>query len=130
MKNRMASWRNRWNNAKMTKTNTFWIAVAAVTLAIFLGFSQAGWVTGQTASIMSDRTSEDAVIARLAIICVAQFEQDEQKSEKMAELTEISTATQRTIFVKNAGWATMPGDTEPDDKVARACAQQLVSLNQ
>ncbi|KAA3661595.1 MAG: hypothetical protein DWQ04_15905 [Chloroflexi bacterium] len=117
--------RQRWNKAKLTKTAAFWVAVGAILLTMYLGFAQAGWVTGGTALQLAERTSEEAVVARLAPICVAQFDQSLERDQKLAELKEVNTSSQRTTFVKDQGWATMPGETAPDDKVARECADQI-----
>jgi hypothetical protein len=32
-------------------------------------------------------------------------------------------------FVKDQGWATMPGEEKPDNKVADACAKLLAEIN-
>jgi hypothetical protein len=37
---------------------------------------------------------------------------------------------QRDDYVKEQGWATMPGEDEPDRQVADACAKLLVQINQ
>jgi len=118
--------RQKWNNAKPTKSVTFWIAVGAMLLTIYLGFAQAGWVTGGTALELAERTSEDAIVARLAPICVAQFDQDSENGQKLIDFKELTTATQRASYVKDQGWATMPGEADPDNKVARECAEQIM----
>ncbi len=122
--------RQRWDKAKLTKSATFWIAVGAILLTVYLGFAQAGWVTGGTALQMAERTSEEAVVARLAPICVAQFDQDFERDQKLAEFKEATTPTQRATFIKDQGWATMPGETDSDDKVARECAEQIMLIGE
>jgi hypothetical protein len=79
---------------------------------------------------MADRAAEDAVVERLATICVAQFNQDPLNAEKLAELTVISSSVQRATYVKDQGWATMPGETDPDNRVATECTRQLMLLDQ
>ena len=117
----------KWSNAKQTKTHTFWIAIGAVVLALFLGFSKAGWVTGGTASKLAITSAQSAVVERLAPICVTQFGQDAQRVEKLVELKAVSSF-QRSKFVMDQGWATMPGETDPDKPVATECAKQLVLI--
>jgi hypothetical protein len=126
----LKDFRQRWNKAKPTKTVTFWIAVGAILLTMYLGFAQAGWVTGGTALQMAERTSEEAVVARLAPICVAQFDQDIERDQKLTDLKEVTTSTRRATFVKDQGWATMPGESGPDDKVARECAEQIMLIGE
>ena len=122
--------RQKWNKAKLTKSATFWIALGAIALTIYLGFSQAGWVTGGTALKMSERTSDDAVVTRLAQICVAQFDQDLENDQKLVDLKELTTSTQRTTYVKEQEWATMPGEATPNNRVATECAKQLMLIGE
>ena len=68
------------------------------------------------------------MVERLSTICVAQFQQDGAKAAKLVELKAVSSYQQGT-FVKEQGWATMPGDEQADSKVATACAKQLMLLN-
>ena len=124
----LANIRQKWSKAKLTKSATFWIAIGAIILTMYLGFSQGGWVTGGTASQMAVTTSQNAVVDRLAPICVNQFNQDPQKDQKLEELTVITSSYQRINYVKDQGWATMPGEAKPDDKVAAACTQQIMSI--
>ncbi len=129
MDTKRANIRQRWDKAKQTKSATFWIAVAAIAVTLYFGFSRGGWMLGSSAQTMADRAAETAVVERLAPICVAQFNQDPLNDEKLVELKAITTSTQRAIYVKDQGWATMPGETDPDDRVAAECAQQLMLLD-
>ena len=121
----LADIRQRWHNARLSKAAVFWIVIGAIILTINLGFSQAGWVTENTALQLAERASESAVTERLAPICMAQFEQDLESDQKLTEFKELTTTTQRSTFVKEQGWATMPGEADPDNKVASECAQQI-----
>lgn len=126
----MADIRHRWNKAKLTKTATFWIAIGAIILTLYLGFSRGGWVTGGTARQMAEITSQSAVVERLAPICIAQFNQDPQKDQKLGELKALTSSYQRSRYVIEQGWATMPGETRADDKVAAECAQRLMLMDE
>lgn len=130
MKMNTRSLRQRWDKAKQTKSATFWIAVAAIAVTLYFGFSRGGWMLGSSAQTMAERAAETAVVERLASICVAQSNQDPLNVEKLIELKAITTSTQRAIYVKDQGWATMPGETDPDNRVAAECAQQLMLLDQ
>jgi len=79
---------------------------------------------------MADRAAVDAVVERLAPICVAQFNQDPLNAQNLVELKAFTTSTQRAIYVKDQGWATMPGEAAPDNRVATECARQLMLLDQ
>ena len=100
----------------------------AIVLAI-IGFSWGGWVTGSTAQKMAEEMAEDAVVGRLAPICVEQYNQDSEKDEKLKELQDESS-WKRGDYVEKQGWATMPGENEADRNVAKKCAELLVELGQ
>ena len=91
------------------------MAVGAIVLLIVI-FS-AGWVT-------------DAVLERLAPIAVAQFMQDPNREERLKEMKKLESwgANNRSDYVQKQGWATMPGEKEPDGRVADECARRLVDL--
>ena len=117
--------RRRWDEARATKRVVFGFAVAAVVLTLIVGFNWGGWVTDGTAQAMAN----DAVVQRLAGVCVAQFDLDPGNQQKLGELKEKS-AYQRDDYVKEQGWATMPGQEKPDNKVADACAKLLMQTVQ
>ncbi len=119
----------RWNNAQPTKTMVFWLCVAAAVLTMIVGFAWGGWMTGGSARETAEDLAEDAVVTRLTPICVAQFHQDPEKDRKLKELEE-TNAYQRDDYVKEQGWATMPGEEKPDSKVADACAKLLMQISQ
>jgi len=119
----------RWSQVRPTKTIVFWSWVASVVVTMIIGFTWGGWVTGRTARNMAEVMAEDAVVRRLAPICVLQFKKDPGKDQKLKELKETSTY-QRGDYVRNQGWATMPGEKEPDSKVADECAKLLMLISQ
>lgn len=119
------SYGDRWDKSRPTKTVVFWSAIALIILTIIMGFTWGGWVTGGNAQSMAG----DAVTQRLGLICVGQSDQDPEKAQKLAELKKIS-AYQRDDYVREQGWATMPGEEQPDSKVADACAKLLILNSQ
>jgi hypothetical protein len=130
MRAKLQDIRQRWDTAKQTKSTTFWIAVGAIVLTLYLGFSQGGWMLGGNAQTMAVAAAEDAVVARLAPICVAQFNQDPLNAQKLTELQVLTTSSRRSTYVKDQGWATMPGEAASDNQVATECARQLMLLDQ
>jgi hypothetical protein len=62
--------------------------------------------------------------------CVAQFSADSQQAVKLEELQAITSSSKRINFVKEQGWATMPGETDPDNRVASACTKQLMLIGE
>ena len=65
------------------------------------------------------------MVNRLAPICVVRFNQDPSKDLKLKEVQATDT-WQRGDYVKKQGWATMPGEKEPDGKVADECVKLLM----
>ena len=115
----------RWSAARPTKTLVFWSWVGAAVFTMIIGFSWGGWVTGGTARTTGEVMAQDAVVKRLAPICVVQSGRDPAKAVKLVALKEESS-WQRGEYVGKQGWATMPGEQEPDSRVAQACATLLI----
>lgn len=120
--------RQRWNAVQLSKTAVLWICLAMVAGTMLVGFTWGGWQTGNAARNTATTTANDAVVQRLAAICVANFQQDPAGAQKLEELKAASSYAQRDIVIEQ-GWATMPGDEQPDTKVASACAKWLVQLD-
>ncbi len=102
-------------------------AVCGAIVLVIIGFSWGGWVSGGTAREMAEEKAEKAVVARLAPICVEQFKRDSAKDRKLEELKKEESWT-RDRYVEKQGWATMPGGTKADKKVAGMCAEMIVRL--
>jgi hypothetical protein len=119
----------RWTKARPTKWVLFWFCLGSVVGALIVGFNWGGWVTGGTAQKMAVQSGKDAVVERLAPICVYQFNQDSQKDQKLKEMIALSSY-QRADYVKKQGWATIPGEKEPDSAVAAECVLQLMQISQ
>ena len=117
--------RQRWDEARPTKTIVFWSWVASVVLTMIIGFAWGGWVTGGTARSMAATMADDAVVKRLAPMCVTQFKQGPGMDQKLKELAK-TDSWQRSEYIEKQGWATMPGEEKPDSKVASECARLLM----
>ena len=100
------------------------IVVGAIVLLIVI-FS-AGWVITKG---KAERMANQAVVDKLASICVAQFLQDPNKEERLKEL-KAKNSWERDSYVEKGGWATMPGGDSPDSTVADECAKRLSELGQ
>jgi hypothetical protein len=73
---------------------------------------------------MASVMAEEAVVKRLASICVAQFKQDPAHDQKLKELKELGVY-ERGDYVKKQVWPKMPGEQETDSKVAEECAKLI-----
>lgn len=101
-----------------------WSAIGGAVLLAVVGFNWGGWVTGGAAAAMAKDTASDAVAERLGSICVAQFNRDSDKGQKIKEMkAKDSWDTGR--YIEKQSWAIMPGEEKPDSRVADACAKQL-----
>jgi hypothetical protein len=125
---RRESFGDRWGNVQVTKSTVFWLCLASVLLTLLVGFNWGGWMRGSAAQRLAEVTGRDAVTERLATICVAQFNLDPARAQKLQEL-QATSAYQQAEYVTTQGWATMPGEEKPTSRVADACAKQLMLLN-
>jgi len=103
----------------------FVIGAAALAIA---GFSGAGWMTGTSAERMASDRAEQQVAEVLVPICVEQSKQDLRADVTMAKFVDANSFDQRKILIE-AGWATMPGSSTPNEDIVRACAEALDSAN-
>jgi hypothetical protein len=104
-----------------------WGAISGAIVLGIIGFAWGGWVTGGTAQKMAEEMAEDAVIGRLAPICVEQYNQDPEKVQKLEGL-KAESSWKRNDYVEKQGWATIPGQENPDRNVAKKCAEMLLQL--
>ena len=100
------------------------MAVGMVVLLIVI-FSTGWVVTSNSAKVMAHEISENAVVDRLATIAVAQFMENPNREKGLKDLKELDS-WKRADYVKEQGWAIMPGEKESDYGVAKECARLLV----
>ena len=113
------------NTPEWLKPALYGAAAGAVAVSI-VGFSWGGWVTGGTAKEMASDLARLEVVAALVPICVEQSKQDPQVTETLAQLKS-AYSYQRGDMLMKAGWATMPGSSDPNRNVASACAEELAT---
>lgn len=115
-----------WDRARPTKVQVLGSCVASVLATLLVGFTWGGWVTAGTAQRAAIVASGDAVAGRLVPLCIAQFEQDAARDAKLGRLKATDRWGQGD-YVRQQGWATMPGEPGADSMVAEACARALAS---
>lgn len=101
-------------------------AVVGAVAITFIGFSWGGWVSGNSADEMAEDRSEEAVTLALTPICVYQSSED-PNIETVISSMKAARSYQRSEFIMEAGWATMPGEDEPNAQIARACVNEFAS---
>ena len=113
---------------EMIKPFVWGIVVGAIVLLIVI-FSTGWVVTSSSAQDKAEEMTEKAVIDQLAPICVEQFLKDPNREERLKELKEKDSWKQGD-YVKETGWATMPGAESPAPGVADECARRLMELKE
>jgi len=99
--------------------------VGAIALAT-VGFGWGGWVTGLSADKLAAAQARQEVVDALTPICLVQAQEDPEYAPKIAELKAASRYERSSVFT-STGWATMPGATEADRRVADACLAKLAA---
>ena len=112
-------------NKDKIKTGVVGAIVGAI-IVMIIGFGWGGWVLGSTSQKNADTMIADALVARLAPMCLGQFNEDAEKDKKFKEL-QAKSRWERDNYVKEQGWATMPFEKEPDSRVAEVCAEQILN---
>jgi pimeloyl-ACP methyl ester carboxylesterase len=103
-----------------------WGVVLGSILTMIVGFSWGGWTTSSTARQVGLKQADAAVTAALVPICLAWQKADVGRAKKLGELTAITSSYEQTEFVMKTGWATFPGQPDPNRAVAEACASALL----
>ena len=102
------------------------IVVGAIGLLMVVFWT--GWVvTNSTAESQGKQLAKEAVLEQLVPICVAQYLQDPNKVERFEELKEKAYYL-KDDYVKEIGWAKMPGSKSLVRGVADKCAKQIIEL--
>lgn len=109
--------------------SAIWGAVFGAVGTMIVGFSWMGWTLGHTTTRLVAEGSQSAVVAALTPFCVSSYLKHPDATKNLALLrADTSPYTQRDIIEK-AGFATMPGNTEPTSGVAAACATALQTVS-
>jgi len=117
----------RWDGYQPTKSTLVWACVGAAVATVIVGFTWGGWVTGGTSRDLATTAGSVARGELAADICVERFNAAPDSAARLVELKAITSASAKRQFVEASGWATMPGQTNPDRRGAEACAAALVA---
>jgi dienelactone hydrolase len=104
-----------------------WGVVIGGILTMIVGFSWGGWTTSSTANQVANQRADAAVTTAFVPVCLAQQKVDPTKGKKLGEFKAITTSYEQTDFVMKSGWATFPGQADPNRNVAEACASALLN---
>ncbi len=120
--------RQRWDDLQPSKTMLVWSCVGSVVVALVVGFTWGGWVTGGTARGMAETAGDTSRYELASVICVERFLAAPDAAAQLAALKELSGSYQQRQFVEKGGWAIMPGADSPDRRGADLCAKVLADL--
>ena len=103
------------------------IGVGAVLLLVLI-FSTGWVVTSSAAKQQAQERAEKAVDRQMAEVCVYQFKQAENTQKKLQKLAEMDYSWDRAEYIRNQGWASMPGEDSSSSGVADNCAKRLMTM--
>jgi hypothetical protein len=103
-----------------------WGVVVGSILTMIVGFSWGGWMTSGSARQVALKQTDAAVTGALLPICLAGENADVARAKKLVALTAITSSWEQTEFVMKTGWATFPGQADPNRAVAEVCASTLL----
>ena len=107
------------------KPGVWGVVIGGIATAV-IGFSQLGWTTSGKAELLAQERANTAVVAALVPFCIAKAQQDPDKAVFAKFQAETSSYSRSDMVIK-AGWATVGGETSPDNALARACSDKLSS---
>lgn len=102
-------------------------AVAGCAATLIVGFGWAGWQLQSKSQKLATDRANSAVVAVLAPICADKFQRAADSKATMVKL-KATDSWKQDSFVVDGGWATFPGNAEPNRNVAEACAKMLNEL--
>jgi hypothetical protein len=97
-------------------------------VALIVGFTWGGWVTGGTARDMAQTAGDDSRYELASVICVEKFLAAPDAQAQLIELKAIDSSYAQRQFIDAGGWATMPGQEKGARQTAEICAAVLDKL--
>jgi hypothetical protein len=119
--------RQRWDDYRPSKTQAFWIAVAAIVATLIIGFGFAGWVSGGTAQKMVADAATNARHELAAAVCVEDFMAGKDAAKVLVKIQDAGW-WERSELLAEGGWVTMPDRKEPNTAVAAMCSAKLSEM--
>ena len=118
----------RFDDYQASKTVVFWACVGSVVVAIIVGFSWGGWVTGGSAGEMAENSAAQARQDLAAVVCVDRFMAAPDVGVQLAALKGMERSYQQSKFVEDGGWAIIVPASSPTDYIARADHREAAGL--
>jgi hypothetical protein len=118
----------RWNELQPSKTMLVWSCLGSVVVALVVGFTWGGWVTGGTARDMATTAGDESRYDLASVICVEKFLAAPDAQAKLTELKAIDSSYRQRQFIEEGGWAVMPSTDKAARQAADLCAKVLTNL--
>jgi hypothetical protein len=118
----------RWDALQPSKTMLVWSCAGCVAVALVVGFTWGGWVTGGTAQRMAGAAGDTSRYELASVICVERFLDAPDARAQLTALKAIDSSYAQRQFIEDGGWATMPRNDKPARQTADLCAKVLSSV--
>jgi hypothetical protein len=118
----------RWDGLQPSKVMLFWSCAGSVAVALVVGFTWGGWVTGGTAEKMAETAGKDSRYELASVICVERFLDAPDARAQLTALKAIDSSYRQRQFLEEGGWATMPNKDKAARQAADLCAKVLTNL--
>jgi hypothetical protein len=92
-----------------------------------IGFTWGGWTFGSTAEKMATERTSSALVKSFTPGCAEKFLAQADASAKVAALIDVAS-WRRDGEVAKTGFATLPGETTANMRLADSCADEIVRL--
>jgi hypothetical protein len=118
----------RWDELQPSKTMLFWSCAGSVAVALVVGFTWGGWVTGGSARDMAESAGSTSRYELASVICVERFLAAPDVQAQLTALKAIDSSYRQRQFIEEGGWAVMPSKDEATRQAADLCAKVLANL--
>ena len=118
----------RWGDLQPSKTMLFWSCAGSVVVALVVGFTWGGWVTGGTARDMAATAGDESRWELTSVICVEKFLAAPDAQAQLTELKALDSSYRQRQFIEAGGWAVMPSTDKAARQAADLCAKVLTNL--
>jgi hypothetical protein len=123
------SLQQRWDGLQPSKTMLFWSCAGSVVVALIMGFTWGGWVTGGTARDMAQDAADQSRSELASTICAERFMAAADARVQLTALQAIDSSYRQRQFIDDGGWATMPGQEKGARQASELCAEVLDKLD-
>jgi hypothetical protein len=112
----------RFKDYQASKTVLVWACAGSAVVAVVVGFSWGGWMTGGSAQDMADNSAAQARQELAAVVCVDRFMAAPDAGVQLTALQEITSSYAQGKFLQDGGWATIVPASSTADRQASAAA--------